>query len=336
MKVRRRQFIGLVGSTAALWPVRARAQQKKVPRVGVLTSGSTADTLDSTTSRTPAALRQGLRALGYIEGQNIQLEFRTAAGQFDRLPALAAELVELQVDIIVAGATPAARAAQRATRTIPIVATAMGDPVLDGLVTSYAAPGGNITGNTFLGPELVSKRLAYLKELLPSLVDVGVLWHPHAFGEHTMAGMLREAKDASGALGLQLRFASARGPEDFVQAFATFQGQSVGAVFQFPSVMLFTQRKRIVDLAAKNALAAMFGAREFVELGGLVGYGASIDDLNVRGAGFVNKIIRGAKPADLPVEQPTKFEFLINLKTAAALGLMIPPTLLARADEVIE
>ena len=212
----------------------------------------------------------------------------------------------------------------------------MGDPVRDGLVASLARPGANITGSTFLGPELVSKRLALLKEALPSVSRVGILWHPSAFGERTNQDMVRETEATARTLQIQLKFAEAPGVDQLDHTFSSMTNAHAEALFVFPSPMLFAERRRIVALATKHRLPSMFNAREFVELGGLMGYGSTISDLNRRAAIYVDKILGGAKPADLPVEQPTKFELVINLKTAKALGLTIPQSLLLRADEVIK
>jgi putative ABC transport system substrate-binding protein len=329
----RRSFIGaLAGGLVA--PLAAEAQQAgKVARIGYLVTGS----LESPETRVGLdAFRQGLRERGYVEGQNIVIEYRSADGKIDRLPGLAVELARLKVDLIFAVATPAARAAQQATTTIPIVAGAMGDPVGDGLVASLARPGGNITGLTFLGPELVPKRLGLLKEALPKVTRVAALWHPGAFGERTNQVMLKETEGAARALGVQLQLVGVRGADELDRAFSTMTKERAEALVVFPSTMLFSERRRIVALAAKHRLPSMSNAREFVELGGLIGYGASITDLNRRAATYVDKILKGAKPADLPVEQPTKFELVINLKTAKALGLTIPPALVGRGDEVIQ
>jgi putative ABC transport system substrate-binding protein len=332
--VNRREFISLIGSAAAAWPLAARAQQPaKVARIGFLFTGS----LESPEGRLSIdALRQGFHQHGYIEGQNIVIEYRAADGRFDRLAGLASELVQLKVDLIVATATPAGRAAQQATTTIPIVVTAMGDPVQDGLIASLARPGGNITGTTFLGPELVPKRLALLKEGLPTLSRIGVLWHPGAFSEATVRNLMAEVTEATKALSLQPQLAEARSPDEVEDAFARMIAQRAQALFVFPSSMLFSQRRRIVELTTKHALPATFPAREYVQLGGLMAYGASITELWRRSAAYVDRILKGANPSELPVEQPTRFELVFNLRTAKALGLEIPPTLLARADEVIE
>jgi len=330
--MRRRQFITLIGGAAA-WPLAARAQTAKVARIGYLVTGA----LESPETRINRdAFRQGINELGYVEGRNIVIEYRSADGKIERLPGLATELVGLKVDLINALSTPAGRAAQQASTTIPIVVTAMGDPIRDGLVASLARPGGNITGTTFLGPELVPKRLSFLRELLPTISRVAVLWHLGAFSEPTTREMLNEVAQAARTLGVQLQLVEVRSADEFDHAFTTMVRARAEALFQFPSTMLFNERRRIVDLAARHRLPAMFNAREFVQLGGLIAYGANLAELNRRAAAYVDKILKGAKPFDLPVEQPTKFELFINLKTAKALGLEIPPTLLARADEVIE
>jgi putative tryptophan/tyrosine transport system substrate-binding protein len=332
--MKRREFMTLLGGATAAWPLAARAQQApKIARIGYLVIGS----LESPEARKSFdAFREGLYELGYIEGQNIVIEYRAADGKIDRLPALATELSRLKLDLIVAGATPAGLAAQQAFTTTPIVVAAMGDPVRDGLVASLARPGGNITGTTFLGPELVPKRLALLKEALPKIFRVAVLWHPGAFGERTMRDMLNEISDAAGTLGMQLQLVEVRQPNELDQAFSRMARERAEALFQFPSTMLFSERRRIVELAAIHRLPSMFNEREFVQLGGLISYGVSIADLGRRSVTYVDKILKGAKPSDLPVEQPTKFELVVNLKTAKALGVEIPATVLTRADEVIE
>jgi len=331
--MRRRALIAKIAG-ATVWPLATRAQQAaKVPRIGNLVTGFAAS---SGSNPGLIDLRQALRALGYVDGQNIIIEFRTAEGRIERLPELARELVAIKVDLIVAGATPAGLAAQQATRTIPIVVASMGDPVGDGLVASLARPGGNVTGTTFLGPELVPKRLAILRELLPAMSRLAVLWHPGAFGERTMNDMLKEANGAAASLGLQLQFAETRGPDEIDRAFTAIVGMRAEALFQFPSAMLYSERKRIVDLAATHRLPAMYNEREFINQGGLIGYGTNLVELTRRSATYVDRILKGAKPSDLPVEQPTTFELSINLKTAKTLGLAIPPAILARADEVIE
>jgi ABC-type uncharacterized transport system substrate-binding protein len=322
--MRRREFLSVLAGTAA-WPIAARAQQApKIPRIGLLVSGS----LEKPDVRVVFdIIRQAFAELGYVAGRNIVFEPRGTNGTIDQLPAVASELVNLKVDVIVAVATAAGRAAQHATSVIPIVVGSMGDPVQDGLVASLSRPGGNITGTTFLGPELVTKRLALLKELMPAMSEVAVLWHPGAFSEQTTAGMLKQVTDTADEV---------RSPDEFERAFSDMAKAHADALFEFPSPMLFQERKRIVDLAAKYRLPAMYNAREFVEDGGLISYGANIPELNRRTAIYADKILKGAKPSDLPVEQPTKFELAVNRTTAKTLGIDVPPALLATADAVIE
>ena len=332
--ITRRVFIGALAGGLLAAPLDVEAQQPaKVPRIGFLITGSP----ESPETRVVLdAFRQGLRERGYVEGQNIVVEYRAAEGKIERFLGLVTELVRLKVDLIVAGNTAAARAAQQATSIIPIVAPTMGDPVGDGLVASLARPGGNITGLTFLGPELVPKRLELLKEAVPTVSRVAALWHPGFFSERTTRDMLKETEAAARTLGVQLQLVGVRGPEEFDRAFSAMTRERADALIVFPGAMLFNERRRIVDLAAKHRLPSMSGAREYVDAGGLMAYGASITDLIRRGATFVDKILKGAKPADLPVEQPTKFDLVINLKTAKALGLTIPRSLLLSADQVIE
>ena len=322
----------------ALWlvaaPVMVDAQAPaNVARIGFLATGP----LESLEQRsTFDAFREGMRGLGYVEGRNIVIEVREADGKIERFPALANELVRLKVDVIVAINSLAGRAVKQATTTIPTVVPIMGDPIGDRLVASLARPGGNITGLTFMGPRLVPKRMQLLKEALPGVSRVVGLWHPGAYGERTLNDMLKEAEAAARTLGLQLRLVAVRRADELSPAFGTIVGMHADALFVFPSPLLFTERRRIVELAAKQRLPSMSQDRAFVEDGGLLSYGASIIALARRGAMYVDKILRGAKPADLPIEQPTKFELVINLKTAKALGLTIPPSVLARADEVLE
>jgi putative ABC transport system substrate-binding protein len=325
--MRRREFIGLLGG-AMTWPLAADAQQPgKVPRIGILNIG-------------PAGINspflQGLHELGYTEGQNLIMEVRFADWKLDRLPDLAAELVARKVDVIVAATTPAARAAKQATNTIPIVAISMGDPIADGLVASLGSPGGNVTGTTFLGPELVAKRFGLLKQAIPGISRVAALWHPGAYGERTMKGFLTETDVAARSLGVQLQLVEALGPTDFDTAFSAMAGGNADALIVLPSPMLYFEHRRIVELAGKYRLPAMYQAREFVDVGGLMAYGANLPDLARRAATYLDKILKGAKPAELPVEQPTKFELLVNLKTARQLGLTISREFLLLADEVVE
>jgi putative tryptophan/tyrosine transport system substrate-binding protein len=264
------------------------------------------------------------------------IEYRDAEGKYERFPALATELVALKVDLIVVTSTVSGVAVKQATRTIPIVFTWAADPVGSGLVTSLARPGGNITGLSFLAADLVGKRLELLKQAVPGVSRVAALWHPGDYVERMEKDMLTAADHAARALGLQLQVVEARGPEDFDRAFSDMTRARADAVTVQSTNIFFIERTRLVDLAAKNRLPAMYLSREFVDAGGLMSYGPNVADLHRRAATYVDKILKGAKPGDLPVEQPTKFELVINLKTANALGLTVPPAILARADEVIE
>jgi putative ABC transport system substrate-binding protein len=329
--MRRRAFIGALGG-AVVWPLAVRAQQRvKVPRIGYL--GYSPPALEQ---HLLEAFRQGLRDFGYVEGKNVEIEYRSGEETLERLPALAAELVGINVDVIVTLATPGALAAKQTTNTIPIVVAAMADPARDGLVVSLAKPGGNITGSTFLGPELIPKRLGLLKEAMPEASRVAVLWHPSVYSESTMADMLKETENAAHLLGVELQLLGAAGPNDFDDAFSAMSKGNANALLVFPSPMLYLEHRRIVDFVSKHRLPAVYPWREAVDDGGLIAYGASIPDMMRHAAILVHKILMGAKPAELPIEQPTKFELVVNLKTASALGIRIPPTLLVRADEVIE
>jgi putative ABC transport system substrate-binding protein len=313
-------------------PLAAEAQQAaKVARIGYLSTNLAAS------PHLRDAFRQGLRDLGYVEGRNVVVEFRDAEGKVDRFPALAAELVALKVDVIVAeGGTLGPRVAMQATRTIPIVFAGAGDPVGSGLVTSLARPGGNVTGLSGIGPELIGKRLELLKQAVPGVDRVAVLRQPVALGERTANDMLKAADVAARALGVQPQFIEARDPADLGRAFSDMSSARAGALTVLPANMFLREHRRLVDLAAKSRLPAVYTSREFVDAGGLMSYGASQPDLFRRAATYVDKILKGAKPGDLPVEQPTKFELVINLKTAKVLDLTIPRSVLAQADEVIQ
>jgi putative ABC transport system substrate-binding protein len=330
--MRRREFICLLGGAAATArPLTARAQQAgRIPRVGALWSGP------ENRSTASNGFDRGLRELGYVEGQNIAIERRYGGWTQERLYATAAELVGLKPDVIVAWSTTVALVAKRATSSIPIVGAIMADPVGDGLVASLARPGGNITGTTFLGPELVAKRLQLLRDVLPHLIRVAALWHPTAYGERTMAGIRHDIEAAARTLGMQLQLVPAASPDDLADAFSAMTAQRAEAFIVLPSPMMFNQYGRIVKLAAKDRLPSMYQSREAVDLGGLMSYGASIAELARRSAGFVDRILKGARPAELPVEQPTSFELVINLKTARALDLTVSRDLLLVADDVIE
>jgi ABC-type uncharacterized transport system substrate-binding protein len=330
MILRSRTLALLLGLLAA--PLTAEAQEaaKVVPRIGYLAANLAAS------PHLTEAFLQGLRDLGYVEGRNVALEYRSAEGKLERLPALAAELVALEVDVILVGGTPHALAAKQATKTIPIVFAAVADPVESGLVTSLARPGGNVTGLSNLNTELVGKCLEQLKQAVPRVSRVAVLWHPGALGERAERDMLKGAEVAARALGVRLQFVAARGPADFDRAFSDMTKARADALTVLTSTILLGERRRLADLAAKSRLPAVYPWREGVDAGGLMSYGPDFADLFRRAATYVDKILKGAKPGDLPVEQPTKFELVINLKTAKALGLTIPPSVLGRADEVIQ
>ncbi len=312
----------------ALCQSAAAQQPKKVPRIGLLSYNSA-----SLQAPRVRAFREGLRDAGYIEGQNIKIESRYADGKPDRLPALAAELVDLKVDVIVTLGNDATRPAKEATSAIPIVMTQDNDPVAAGFVASLARPGGNITGLTTLAPELSGKRLELLKEVVPKLALVVLLRDPTSSGA---AMNLKETEAAAQSLHVKLQSLEVSKPEDFDGAFQKITQGRAGALMNLGTPLFNRYRKRIVDFAAKRKLPAIYHRREFVDDGGLMSYDTSQSDRDRRAAIFVDKILKGAKPADLPVEQPTKFEFIINLKAAKQIGLTIPPNVLARADRVIK
>ncbi len=309
-------------------PVAAEAQQAgKVPRIGLLFYGSPGPSPELD------AFRQGLRELGYIEGQNITIEYRFAGGRVGQLPELAAELVRLKLDVIVTPGTPASVAAKQATSTIPIVFAGVADAVGAGLVADFARPRGNITGLTGISAELGGKRLELLKEVAPKASRVAVLFNP---ADRSNVLVLKELQESAPALRLTLQPLGVRGPGEFEGAFVAMSRKRAHALFGAAGILTTEHRKAIVDLAAKNRIPAMWGERQFVEAGGLMSYAVNFYDQVRRAATYVDKILKGAKPGDLPVEQPTKFELVINLKTAKALGLTIPQSLLLRADEVIQ
>ena len=307
----------------------AEAQQRgKVPRIGFLAAPS-----PSFFSTRMNAFREGLYDLGHVEGKNIAIEYRYAGGKLDRLPALAAELVRLKVDVIVTSSAPGAVAAKNATGTIPVVFVTAGDPVGMGLVTSMARPGGNITGLTTHAPELSGKRLELLKEVVPRITRVAVLWNPSNPG---FSEMLKEMQAASQAHALQLQSLEVRSLEDFEAAFESITRGDSHAIIVVSDPFLNTHHRLILDLAVKHRLPAMYGGPEVVEAGGLMSYGPGFSDQYRRAATYVDKILRGMKPADLPVERPMKFELVINLKTAKQIGLTIPESVLYRVDRVIK
>jgi ABC-type uncharacterized transport system substrate-binding protein len=324
--ITRRVFVSNLAGGIVVGPFAAQAQQAaKIARVGYLGGGS---------GPVDRAFLQGLRDLGYVEGRNLVIEYRSAEGNSERLHAVAAELVALKVDVLVAPSTVAALAAKQATSTLPIVSVAI--PVTSGLVTSLARPGGNVTGLAFFSPELVGKCLEQLKQAVPGVSRVAALWQPGGQGQHVEEDMLKGVEAAARALGVRLQYVEARGPENFDRAFSEMTRARAGALTVLPFNMFFNERRRLVDLATKNLLPAVYPWREFVEDGGLLSYGLNVADLFRRAAAYVDRILKGTKPGDLPVEQPTKFEFVINIKTAKALGLTVPQSVLVRADEIIQ
>jgi len=317
----------MVGAVLAA-PLAVEAQQAgKVPRIGFLYYGSPGPSPELD------AFREGLRELGCIEGQNIAIEVRFASGRVERLPELAAELVRLKVDVIVTPGTPPSLAAKQATSTIPIVFAGVADAVGAGLIASFARPGGNITGLTGISAELGGKRLELLKQVAPKASRVAVLYNP---ADRSNVLVLKEMQVSAPALRLTLQPLGVRGPGEFEAAFVAMSRKRAHALFVAAGVLTTEHRKAIVDLAAKSRIPAMWGERQFVDVGGLMSYAVNFSDQVRRAATYVDKILKGAKPADLPVEQPTKFELVINMKTAKALGLTIPQSLLLRADEVIQ
>jgi putative tryptophan/tyrosine transport system substrate-binding protein len=323
--MRRREFIALLGG-AATWPRVARAQLPTIPLIGFLGAGTLPDA-------DLAAFKGSLRDHNLSEGQNISVEYRWAAGIFARLPALAAELVNLKVGLIVAHATPATLAAKQATKTIPIVMVGVSDPVTTGIIDSLARPGGNVTGVVNLAADLSGKLLELMLEFNPGIKCVAVLWNQDNPAAEFIS---RENESAARTLGLQLQIYSVRAAEDVERAFASMIRENAMGVVTLPDPIFIILRQSIADLAMRSRIPTIFARRENVEVGGLISYGPSLRDQLYQAANYVDKILKGAKPANLPVEQPTKFELAINLKTAKALGLMVPPSLLVRADEVIE
>ncbi len=307
-------------------PLVAEAQEGvKVPRIGYLSPDSDTPLLN--------AFRQGLRDLGWVEGKNIAIEVRSAEGKYERLPELAAELIRLKVDVIVASTTPVAVVAKHATATIPIVIQFVADPIGSGLVPSLAHPGGNITGWTHLGRELRGKYVELLKAALPGSTRIGVLWNP---GNPIHGPSLKDAEAAAQTLKVQLQPVGVQDPKELESAFSALARKHVEGLVVLPDGMFLAQGDRIIALAARSRLPAMYGMTELAKAGGLMGYGVNFPDMYRHGASFVDRILKGARPGDLPIEQPTKFELAINLKTAKALGLTIPQSVLIRADEVIQ
>jgi putative ABC transport system substrate-binding protein len=326
--MKRREFITLLGGAAAAWPLAGRAQQPgKAYRIGLFNAGS------EPPSELRSVIPDALRELGWIEGKNVFFECRYAENRLERLPEFAAELVRLNVDVIVATGTLAPLAAKLATTTIPIVMTTAGDPLGTGLVAGLARPGGNVTGMSLMVPDLGGKRLELLKELLPRVSRVAVLWN----GANPYPALVfKETQDVGQTLGVQVQSLEVRGPNDFNGAFEAARRQHPDALITIEDPLTLDYRNQIADFAAGHQLPTLHGLREFVAAGGLMSYGANRADLFRRAAGYVDKILKGAKPADLPVEQPTKFELAVNARTATALGFGIPPSILVRADDVIE
>ncbi len=328
MTIIRAAFVAALALGLLIAPLTADAQSEKIGRIGCLGPSPSSGGLLQ-------AFREGLLELGYIEGKNIAIEYRytTLAGDIDeRLPLLAAELVRLKPDVLVVSITVAALATRNATTTIPIVMVNVDDPVGSGLIASLARPGGNVTGLSRLTPELVGKHLELLKEAVPKAVRVAVLSNPR---NPLHPELVRNAKLAAGSLGVQLKIVEARAPMELEGAFSTMAGERMSALLVLGDSMFYVNRTRIADLALRNRLPSMFGSGDLSRAGGLMAYAPRSVDNYRRAATYVDKILKGAKPADLPVEQPTKFELVINLKTAKALGLTIPPSVLLRADEVI-
>jgi len=325
--VNRRAFLRIVPVALLASPLAVNAQPAgKVYRIGFL--GNSTAALEA---NLVGPFREGLRDLGYVEGRNVQIEYRWAEGKYERFPELVAELVALKVDVLVTAGTPAALAVKRATVTIPLVMVAVGDPVGTGLVASLARPGGSMTGLTSIAPDLEGKRLELLREAVPKLSRVSVIWNP-ANPFHVTAE--RQARSAAQALHMKVHSVGVRTAQELDPAFDAIVRERPGAFIVLADRIFLHNRSRIVDFAARQRLPAVYAYRELVEAGGLMSFGPNYADMHRRAATFVDKILKGAKPADLPVEQPTKFELLINLKTAKALGLAISPSLLARADEV--
>jgi ABC-type uncharacterized transport system substrate-binding protein len=325
--MKRCEFITLLGGAAAVWPLAARAQQPAMPVIGFLFYGSPEGSSELN------AFRQGLREHGYMEGRNVVIEYRFARGRVEQLPALADELVSLKPDVIVTPGTPASVAAKQATSTIPIVFAGVADAVGAVLVANIARPGGNVTGLTSISAELGGKRLELLKGIVPNASRVAILYNP---ADRANVLVLKELQDAASPLGLMLLPVDVKASGEFAGAFAAMTRERIDVFFGAAGILTFEHRTAIVDLAAKSRIPAMWGHRQFVEVGGLMSYAVNFYDQVRRAASYVDQILKGSKPGDLPVQQPTKFELVINLKTAKALGLELPPTLLALADEVIE
>jgi putative ABC transport system substrate-binding protein len=326
--MRRRDFFQIVTALAATWPLATRAQSpNKITRIGFLGSATAVGS-----SQSVRALREGLKALGYVEGKNIIIEFRWADGKYERLPELVADLIRLNVDVLVTHGTPGTQVAKRATTNIPIVMAISGDAVATGIVTNLGRPDANVTGSTFFLPELNAKRLELLKEVLPHVTHVGALSNP---ANPVSTPIVSAMTAAATPLKLEVEVFKVRGPSEFVGAFEAVAKSRVNAVVVTEDGEFAATFKTIAALAAGKKLPSI-GSKEYAEAGGLVGYGVNILSLYRRAAYFIDRILKGSKPADLPIEQPTRFDFVINLKTAKTLGLTVPPSLLARVDGLIE
>ena len=329
--MRRRDFITLFGGAAVVWPIAGRAQQSagKAPReIGMLSPFSRSDS-----EAWRIAFRRGLRELGWVEGENIRIEYRYAEGKAERLPELVADLISQKVEVIVVAVNTDALVAAKATKTIPIVMASAGDPVAAGLINSLARPGGNITGLSQMATDLAAKRLEMLKEVAPNLSSVGVLWNPQ---DGISSITWQEIQLPARRINIELHSLEVKTFDEIDAAFTKATNAKVGALYILPAPIFVENEKRIADFAAKMGIPSVFHLPEFVRLGGLMAYGPDRADLFRRAATYVDKILEGANPGDLPVEQPTKFELVINLKTAKAIGVTVPPALLTSADQVIE
>jgi putative ABC transport system substrate-binding protein len=325
----RRRFLALLGGAALAWPLPLRAQQAgKIPRIGFM--GNSTEALEANLI---GPFREGLREHGYQDGRNIVVEYRWAEGKYDRFPALVAELLAAKVDLIVTAGTPASLAVKKATTTVPLVMVAVGDPVGTGLVPSLARPGGNLTGLSSIAPDLEGKRLELLREVVPGLAHVGVFHNP-ANLFHTVSMPL--ARKAAEALNIKLQPLSVSASQDLDGAFAAILKEKPDALLVLADRVYLHERKRMMDFALQQRLPNANAHKEMVDAGGLMSYGPSYEDMHRRAAEYVDKILKGAKPGDIPIEQPTKFDLKVNLKTAKALGLVLPPSIQLRADEVVE
>jgi putative ABC transport system substrate-binding protein len=325
--MRRREFIRLASSAAIAWPLAARAQQRTTPVIGLLSP-------ESPTTENVSGLQAGLRELGYVEGRNVQFEYRWADGNFDRLPDLAAELVRLNVDVIVSFVTQASVSAKRATATIPIVIVAVADPIGAGLIASLSHPGGNVTGTSSIATQIVGKQFELIKEVIPNASRFAALWNPA--NRVFQAQQVKQAEDAARALGVELQLFEATAANEFAAAFAAIDREGYRALVILADPLYLIHFRSLVDLSVKGRFVATMGLRAFADAGGLMSYAPDYADSYKRAATYVDKILKGAKPGDLPVEQTTTFELVVNLKTAKDLGIDVPTSILLRANRVIE